>query len=164
MTGIPMARVAPTARKHLSADALFRLVHTGFAHIPDYRPAGVDIALPDVLMSAFAMFSLKAPSLLAFDKERAEGNVHTIYGIQRVPCDTYMREILDLVSPKWLRPVFTSVFRQLQRGKALEEMMFLDGHYLLALDQYLRQLRKAERGLSGMNTAQTGDLVKNLGQ
>ena len=34
-------------------------------------------------MSAFAMFSLKAPSLLAFDKERAEGNLQTIYGIQR---------------------------------------------------------------------------------
>src|SRR5262252_7956641 len=134
MTGIPMANVAPKARKHLSADALFRLVHTGFDHIPDYRPADVDIALPDVLMSAFAMFSLKAPSLLAFDKERAEGNLHTIYGIQRVPCDTYMREILDPLSPKWLRPLFKSVFRQLQRGKALEPMTFLDGHYLLALD------------------------------
>ena len=134
MTGIPLASVAPKARKHLSADALFRLVHTGFAHIPDYRPADVDIALPDALMSAFAMFSLKAPSLLAFDKERAEGNLHTIYGIQRVPCDTYMREILDPVSPTWLRPVFTSVFRQLQRGKALEAMTFLDGHDLLALD------------------------------
>ena len=129
-----MASVVPKARKHLSADALFRLVHTGFDHIPDDRPADVDIALPDVLMSAFAMFSLKAPSLLAFDKERAEGNLHTIYGIQRVPCDTYMREILDPVSPTWLRPVFTSVFRQLQRGKALEAMTFLDGHYLLALD------------------------------
>jgi hypothetical protein len=80
------------------------------------------------------MFSLKAPSLLAFDKERAEGNVHTIYGIQRVPCDTYMRERLDPVSPKWLRPVFTSVFRQLQRGKALASLTFLDGSYLLALD------------------------------
>ena len=45
-----------------------------------------------------------------------------------------MRERLDPVSPRWLRPVFTSVFRQLQRGKALEEMVFLDGHYLLALD------------------------------
>ena len=129
-----MARVAPKTRKHLSADALFRLVHTGFDHIPDYRPAGVDIALSDVLRSAFAMFSLKAPSLLAFDKERAEDNLHTIYGIQRVPCDTYMREILDPVSPKWLRPVFTRVFRQLQRGKALAPMTLLDGHSLLALD------------------------------
>src|SRR3989442_11589673 len=46
----------------------------------------------------------------------------------------HMREILDPVSPKWLRPVFTSVCRQLQRGKALEAMMFLDGHYVLARD------------------------------
>jgi hypothetical protein len=132
--GFPMASVAPKARKHLSADALFGLVRNGFAHIPDYRLSETDIALADALMAAFALFSLKAPSLLAFDKERAEGNLHTIYGIERVPCDTHMREILDPVSPKWLRPVFTSVFRQLQRGKALEAMTFLDGHYLLALD------------------------------
>ena len=129
-----MSMVAPKARKHLSADALFHLVRSGFATIPDPRGEDVDIPLTDALMSAFAMFSLKAPSLLAFDKERAEGNLHTIYGIERVPCDTHMREILDLISPKVLRPVFTSVFRQLQRGKALESMEFLDGHYLLALD------------------------------
>jgi hypothetical protein len=129
-----MSIVTPSGRKHLSADALFRLVHSGFASLPDYRVGETEIALADALMSAFAMFSLKAPSLLAFDKERAEGNLHTIYGIERVPCDTHMRDILDPVSPKWLRPVFTSVFRQLQRGKALEPMAFLDGHYLLALD------------------------------
>jgi hypothetical protein len=129
-----MSMVAPKARKHLSADTLFGLVRNGFAPIPDYRLSETDLALADALMAAFAMFSLKAPSLLAFDKERVEGNLHTIYGIERVPCDTYMREILDPVSPKWLRPVFKSVFRQLQRGKALEAMTFLDGHYLLALD------------------------------
>jgi hypothetical protein len=132
--GLSMSIVAPKERTHLSADALFHLVRSGFATIPDPRCEDVDISLTDALMSAFAMFSLKAPSLLAFDKERAEGNLHTIYGIQRVPCDTYMRERLDPISPKWLRPVFTSVFRQLQRGKALEAMVFLDGHYLLALD------------------------------
>ncbi len=129
-----MSIVAPKERKHLSADALFHLVRSGFATIPDPRGEDVDISFTDALMSAFAMFSLKAPSLLAFDKERAEGNLHTIYGIERVPCDTHMRAILDPVSPKVLRPVFKSIFRQLQRGKALEAMAFLDGHYLLALD------------------------------
>ena len=132
--GFSMSIVAPPGRKHLSADALFRLVHSGFASLPDYRVGDGEITLTDALMSAFAMFSLKAPSLLAFDKERAEGNLHTIYGIARVPCDTHMREILDPVSPKLLRPVFKSIFRQLQRGKALEAMTFLDGYYLLALD------------------------------
>src|SRR5437867_4796341 len=129
-----MCIVAPKARKHLSADALFHLVRSGFATIPDPRGEDVDISLTDAFMSAFAMFSLKAPSLLAFDKERAEGNLHTIYGIERVPCDTHMRAILDPVSPKVLRPVFKSVFRQLQRGKALEPMVFFDDCSLLALD------------------------------
>src|SRR5262245_20043919 len=114
--GFLMAIVAPKARQSLSADALFHLVRRGVAPIPDPRRDPGDISFLDALMSAFAMFSLKAPSLLAFDKERAEGNLPTIYGIERVPCDTHMRESLDPLSPKWLRPVFKSILRQRQRG------------------------------------------------
>ncbi len=129
-----MAMRAPKVRKHLSADALFSLLRTGCAAIADRRPGKPDITLTDALMSAFAMFSLKSPSLLAFDKERAESNMQRVYGIARVPCDTAMREILDPVEPESLRPLFTQIFRALQRGKALEEMVFVEGHYLLALD------------------------------
>jgi hypothetical protein len=129
-----MSVVAPKGRKHLCADALFRLLHAHFATIADDGVDEVEIPLDDTLMSAFAMFSLKAPSLLAFDKQRAEGNLKTIYGIERAPCDTRMRERLDPVAPESLRPSFTLVFRQLQRGKALDPMVFLDGHYLVALD------------------------------
>jgi hypothetical protein len=45
-----------------------------------------------------------------------------------------MRERLDPVSPESLRPSFKIVFRQLQRGKALEPMVLLNGHYVVALD------------------------------
>ena len=124
-----MSIVAPKGRKHLSADALFRLVRSSFANITDARGEEVEIPLTDALMSAFAMFSLTSPSLLTFDKQRAEGNLQTIYGIGHVPCDTRMRERLDPVLPASLRPSFTSVFRQLQRGKALASMVFLNGHY-----------------------------------
>jgi len=129
-----MSLVAPKGRTHLSADALFRMVRRGFANIPDHREGETEISLADALMAAFAMFSLKSPSLLAFDKHRAEGNLGTIYAIDRVPCDTQMREILDPVSPEAVRPLFTRVFGQLQRGKALEPMAFLEDHYLLSLD------------------------------
>jgi hypothetical protein len=129
-----MAIRAPAVRKHLSADALFGLLRTGFADIADHRLGKPDISLTDALMAAFAMVSLKAPSLLAFDQERTEGNLQRVYGLQRVPCDTAMREILDPVQPKALRPLFQAILRALQRGKALEAMMFVEGHYLLALD------------------------------
>ncbi len=85
-------------------------------------------------MSAFAMFSLKSPSLLAFDQERHEGNLPRVYGMEKVPCDSRMREILDPVDPESLRPLFKHVFGALQRGKALEDMVCIEGHYLLALD------------------------------
>ena len=129
-----MALRAPTIRKHLSADALLGLLRIGFAELADHRSGQPDIALTDALMSALALFSLKSPSLLAFDQERTEGNVPRVYGIERVPCDTAMRAILAPVAPESLRPLFKRVFGALQRGKALEEMVFVDGHYLLALD------------------------------
>lgn len=125
---------APKVRKHLSADALLSELRSGFGDIPDHRSGDGEISLSDALMSAFAMFSLKAPSLLAFDKERTEDNLQQVYGLERVPCDTSMREILDPVDPECLRPLFKGVFGALQRGKALEEMVFVEGHYLLALD------------------------------
>ena len=39
-----MSIVTPKERKHLSADALFRLVRSGFATLPDSRPDDVDMA------------------------------------------------------------------------------------------------------------------------
>ena len=129
-----MATRAPAVRKQLSADDLFSRLRTGFSDIADHRPGTPKIPLADALMSAFAMFSLKSPSLLAFDEERHEGNLQRVYGIGQVPCDTRMREILDPVDPESLRPLFKRVFGTVQRGKALEDMAFIEGHYLLALD------------------------------
>ena len=129
-----MGLIAPKARKHLSADALFGLLRNGFSKVPDHRSDGSKMTMADALMSGFAMFSLKCPSLLDYDKQRADANLKTIYGIERAPCDSYMRELLDPISPASLRPLFKGVFRHLQRGKALEEMVFFKGCYLLALD------------------------------
>ena len=80
------------ANKSLSADSLLALVRAGFERIPDQRAENAKISLPDALMSGFAMFSLKEPSLLAFDeRRRTDSNLKSIYGIQNVPCDTDAR-------------------------------------------------------------------------
>jgi len=129
-----MGLIAPKARKHLSADALFGLLRNGFSKVPDHRSDGSKMTMADALMSGFAMFSLTCPSLLDYDKQRADANLQTIYGIQCPPCDSSMREVLDPLAPESLRPSFKAAFRQLQRGQALEEMVFFTGCYLLALD------------------------------
>ena len=120
--------------QHLSADALVASLRTRFAAIADPRPGNTVISLADALMAAFAMFALKDPSLLAFDQRRRDGNLHSLYQISRVPCDTQLRILLDPVAPEELRPAFQDVFRQVQRGKILEAYRFLDEGYLLLLD------------------------------
>jgi hypothetical protein len=111
MMGCAMTLVVPKERKHLSADALLRLVRSGFKTIPDHGSLDAEIALTDALMSAFALLSLQSPALLALDQQRAEGNVQTISGRTCVPCDPRMRERREPLSPAWLRPLFQSGFR-----------------------------------------------------
>jgi hypothetical protein len=137
---VPRNHVVPTlhprVRKDLNPDALLRLVRVECECVPDWRPGGVEISMADALMSGFALFSLKDPSMLAFDERRlaCDPNLHAVYLINRVPCDTQIRYICDGVIPDFLRPAFRAIFRKLQRGKALEPFVFIDGHYLLSLD------------------------------
>lgn len=129
-----VARLPKKGRKHLSADSLYALLRGSFKQVPDQRLDSSSIRLPDSLMSGLALFALKDPSLLAFDSRRHDENTKRLFHIDRVPSDTQMRTILDEVNPADLRPAFQDVFRQVQRGKALEQFKFLDEFYLLLMD------------------------------
>lgn len=123
-------------RKHLNGDTLLKIVKKDFQEISDKRYSNSKINLDDALMSALAMFQLKSPSLLAFDKRRIKDgdNLRSIFGINDIPCDSQMRTILDPLSLSSLRAPFLTVFRQIQRGKEFEKLAYLDGHYLLSGD------------------------------
>lgn len=129
----------PSVRNYLSADAMVALLRASFAKIADPRPGNnTVITLTDALMSAYAMFALKDPSLLAFDERREhetqDHNLRSLFKIQDIPSDTHMRTILDPLKPAELAPAFQDIFRALQRGKVLESYRYLDEGYLLALD------------------------------
>ena len=123
-------------RERLSASGLFGVLRCGFEKIVDRRAVEViKISLADTLMSGFAMFSLKDPSLLAFDARRkTDDNLKRIYGMAQVPCDTQMRTTLDEVEPAELKVLYQDIFREAQRGKVLEKLVFMEGCYLLSLD------------------------------
>jgi len=127
---------APVCREGLSIEGLLREARRVFARIPD--SPNNDIPLVDHLMAGLAVFGLKYSSLLQFDHDREDAtvraNLKALYGIERAPCDTRFRERLDPVDPAQLRPLYSALFRRLQRGKGLEGFASLDGHYLLSLD------------------------------
>ncbi len=51
-------------RAHLNADTLYDRIRKDFAKAKDHRASNTKIPLTDALMSGFAMFFLKDPSLL----------------------------------------------------------------------------------------------------
>jgi hypothetical protein len=132
----PVATSKRKVRKNLNADSLFAAIHKDFQQIPDCRGANCTISLDDALMSGLAVFQLKHPSLLAFDKQRQKEpqNLHSMFGITNIPCDSQMRTILDPLPLSSLRAPFRTVFRNLQRGKDFEKMAYFDGYYLLSGD------------------------------
>jgi hypothetical protein len=125
-----------TMRKNLNADAMFGAIRKDFSKIADHRASNRKIPLVDALMSGLAMFSLKDQSLLAFDERRCDEpeSLHGVFGVRAIPCDSQMRSTLDGVIPDSLRQPFGTLFNYAQRDKALEKLVWLKGHYLLALD------------------------------
>src|SRR6188768_3743338 len=131
------------SRKHLSAKGLLDLTREAFKKLNCPRiiakRSANPIELVDCMMSGLAIFSLKFPSLLQFEEQSKQGglikrNLRTLYQIEHVPSDTYLRERLDEVNPREIRKIFKKIFASVQRGKALEAYSYLDGHYLMPMD------------------------------
>lgn len=119
----------------LSANNLIKKVRVGFEQVKDHRASNAIISISDVLMSAFAMFSLKDSSLLEFDERREkDDNLKQIYKIETVPSDSQMRTILDEVLTEELSPLFKDELVQLERSEGLSERLYFGKYYLLTLD------------------------------
>ncbi len=119
---------------------MINTVYQQVSKIDDPRQFRKDPTIPlsDHLMSGLAVFGLKFPSLLDFDRRRSDlpiiQNLKNLYRVKNLPFDTYLRERLDEINTDDLRPLFTMLFALTQRGKAFEGFEFYDGHVLISGD------------------------------
>jgi hypothetical protein len=94
-----MAKNYEQLQQQQTFDELMRFLDSQFKSFPDHRAGNaVRYELADVMKSAFAMFSLKSPSLLDFKKQTIpeESNLRQIYRIEgAIPSDNQMRGMLD---------------------------------------------------------------------
>src|SRR6266446_1863458 len=81
------------------------------ATFPDPRKGrGGNIAMADFGLSAFAMFFMQSASFLSFQRalEKGQGrsNCQSLFGIEKIPSDNYIRDMLDEADPALLAPCF----------------------------------------------------------
>lgn len=125
----------PTPRRGLSADPLIDTLRRRFETVPDpRRQASCTYPMADVLMSAFAMFATKEPSMLSFQDHHRELHIEKPFKISAVPSDTQMREILDGIEIEPLNEAFADLFWELQRSGELKKWLFDGQYYLVAID------------------------------
>jgi hypothetical protein len=108
-------------------------------HIDDGRqPGKVKYPLLECYFSAFAMFFLQDPSLLEFQRrfqqQVQQNNLASIFGVEEIPSDTQLRDVLDEQESEPLKEVYRLWFNRLQRSKQLERYRVFAEQYLITLD------------------------------
>jgi hypothetical protein len=107
--------------------------------LPDPRTGtNTRYSVLDFAMSAFATFHCQSPSFLAhqhlMQQARGVNNAATVFGIEELPSDNQIRNVLDLVDPQLLLPVYQRSFAYLQDQGVVESFRSFANTLLIPLD------------------------------
>jgi len=110
-----------------------------FAFFPDGRQWRPDnIAIADAGMAAFSLFFMQSASFLAHQRRMEHGrnvsNCKTLFGIEKVPTDNHIRDLLDPAPPELLGPCFEHTLEQMRQHGGMKDFERLGGRLLIAFD------------------------------
>ena len=130
----------PFARTHsFTFDNMVNELRVVMDTFPDVRQGNNTVyKVADAAIGAFSVFYTQSPSFLAHQKAMEEtnnqSNAQTLFGIQKIPTDATIRDMLDEVSPSLLFPIFKYAFNGLMKKGSLEPFRSINGNFLVALD------------------------------
>jgi hypothetical protein len=114
-------------------------LRASFAALPDHRQGqNTTYAIQDAAVGAFSVFFMQSPSFLAHqrDMQRKQGrnNAASLFGVEQVPSDPQIRNLLDPIAPEHLRPPYWAIFEQVQAEGHLQQHVGYGKTLLIALD------------------------------
>ncbi len=115
--------------KKIKIEECLDLLMESFSAFKDPRTGFSEIPIQDFLLSSYAIFALKYPSLLSFENDMVDEkkfhNLRTLFGVTKVPSDTHLRDIMDRIDSRQFRKIFTKLFAEVQRTKLFEAYEFI---------------------------------------
>ena len=98
----------------------------------------VRYTLRDCYLSAAALFFVQDSSLLQFQRrfqrQFQANNLASTFGVQKIPCDSQLRDLLDRHDFAPVLATFADWIGRLQRFKWLQYFQIFDARYLITLD------------------------------
>lgn len=119
-------------------DVLAILVAT-FQQLPDHRTGDNVRYLPcDAALAAYGVFFTQSPSFLAYQRDvqrrKGQNNAHSLFGVEKIPTDQQIRNLLDPIEPQHIGKPFWGVLKRLQQDRVLDEAFRFDSRWLCSLD------------------------------
>ena len=109
-------------------------------HLPDFRRPSNNrhYEVRDAALSAFSVFFMQSPSFLAHQRDmhqrKGKDNVSSLFGVQKIPSDNQVRNLLDPVTPDHFQPNFWWVHQELAESGALGVFQDYQSTYLVIFD------------------------------
>jgi hypothetical protein len=123
----------------LSYENMIAMLHRRFEGLPDYRTGNnTQYRIADGALGAFGAFFTQCSSFLAYQRnlKRTKGNsnAESLFGIETIPSDNHIRNLLDPLEPSLVFPLFREIFRGLQSHGELAKMRSHQERLLLSFD------------------------------
>lgn len=102
------------------------------------RAVDCTYTMADIGIGAFSLFFMQSPSFLAHQEALAVGggrsNCLTLFGMEKIPTDNHIRQMLDGISPAVFDGMFIKAVAVAETADGLKEFRRLGGRILIALD------------------------------
>jgi hypothetical protein len=125
--------------KRVKFQELMHSIRETLDQVPEHRKGtNTQYTLTEAGLSAFSVFYMQSPSFLAhqrdMQRQRGQHNVASLFGVERIPSDSQLRNLLDPLDPAQLQPAFWAIYEQLATKGHLAGYEGVAGSYLISLD------------------------------
>lgn len=124
----------------LSFDVILGYLTTVIAGLKDPRKPSnaTSYTLRDIVLGAFSVFYMQSESFLDYQRylnsRQGRDNAQSLFGLDQIPSVEQLRNVLDLIAPEPLSPVFESIYEALMAQGYLTEYPSIGDTLLVALD------------------------------
>jgi hypothetical protein len=125
--------------KRVKFQEMMDSLHRSLEGVPDHRKGqNTRYEIRDAGLSAFSVFYMQSPSFLAYQRlmqqERGRNNARSLFGVEAIPSDNQIRNLLDPVAPRYLHSPFWDIYEMLQARGHLDRYRSVGNTWLCSLD------------------------------